>query len=86
MAEVSDSQGSQGLALPGPDPEDNREFIQLHAVQCRQCPWSFGITENLEDMSVAQIEHYDTTDHTNYYHYKIERSRARIVQPSKGHW
>jgi hypothetical protein len=74
-----------GLQVPGMNPSDKTEHIAIHAVECVQCHEHSDPGDEAEAYR-WQGAHYDETDHVMYWHYKLERSRARIVHPSRDHW
>lgn len=74
------------LMIPEQDKKDTRDVVKLHGIQCQEGDWAFGWTESELEAYEAQSAHYNETDHTGYWHWKIERDRARIVHPAKGHW
>jgi hypothetical protein len=81
-----DGGANKDIAIPAGDPHDGRDFIALHSVQCKQCLDHTDITEDEATVYDWQTDHYNKTDHTEYWHYKIERSRSRLVHPARGHW
>lgn len=74
-----------GIQVPGMDPTDKVEHISLHAIECVQCHQHSDVGDE-EQAYTWQGAHYDTTDHVTYWHYKLERSRGRLVHPARGHW
>lgn len=74
------------ITIPKSNSSDERSHITLHAIECTECREATPIAESEEVVYNWQSEHYNTEGHANYWHYKIERGRARIVDPSKGHW
>lgn len=86
MDQSSDSQGSKSIIIPTADASDTRDHIKVHAIACMDGDWIHPITDNEESIYETQAEHYKETNHTGYWHYTIERSRSRIVNPSKGQW
>ena len=86
MAEDRDSQGSQSIIIHKAKPGDDRDFIRFHAIACRRGDFHYGPAENEEMIYTEQDRHYTGTGHTAYWHYTIERSRSRIVNPAKGQW
>jgi hypothetical protein len=81
-----DGGANKDIDIPTGDPHDERDFVGLHSIQCKQCLDHTGITEDEETVYDWQLNHYHNTDHTEYWHYKIERSRGRLVDPRRGHW
>jgi hypothetical protein len=73
------------LQVPGIDPGDLADNIVVHAVECIRCNKHSEVGDE-EQAYRWQGTHYDETDHVTFWHYKLERSRARIVHPAKGHW
>ena len=75
----------EGLQIPGIASEDKSEYIAVHAVECVQCHQHSEAGDE-EQAYGWQNKHYDKTDHVTYWHYRLERSRGRLVHPAKGHW
>jgi hypothetical protein len=77
------------LGMPKTDDKTGEEHVSYHAIECRTCGWLTELYKGRDGEVVVynlQSEHYDHTDHVRYWHYKIERSYGRIVNPGKGHW
>lgn len=84
MAGEGDKPGD-GIQVPGIDSTDKTEFISVHAIECIQCHEHSEVGD--EDQAyIWQQGHYEKTDHVTYWHYKLERSRGRLVHPARGHW
>ena len=75
----------QGIKIPGLDPADKGDPISVHAIECTECHEHSDVGD--EELAYGwQTDHYNKTDHANYWHFKLERSQGRLVHPAKGHW
>jgi hypothetical protein len=75
------------IILPTSDCIDVREHIAFHSSQCIECYEHSEIGESEDKMYEWQTGHYKEADHPSYWHYRIERVRARmIIHQAKGHW
>lgn len=75
----------EGLHISGISSEDKSDYVAVHAVECIQCRQHSEVGDE-EQAYRWQSDHYDNTDHVTFWHFKLERSRGRIVHPAKGHW
>jgi hypothetical protein len=58
---------------------DERPYLELHLIVCRECDYSTG-TPNRDEQTVyaRHNDHYDATGQNRFWKYTIGRSRGRI--------
>jgi hypothetical protein len=58
---------------------DERDYLELHFLVCRECDYSTGTPLSDEKTVYARHnDHYDATGHNRFWKYTISRSRGRI--------
>ena len=58
---------------------DDRPYLELHQIVCRECDFSTGAPASGEETVHAQHDgHYEQTGHTRFWKYTMGRSRGVI--------
>jgi hypothetical protein len=58
---------------------DEREYLELHLIVCRECDYTTGgLTSDEEAVYARHNDHYGESSHNRFWKYTISRSRGRI--------
>jgi hypothetical protein len=58
---------------------DERPYLELHLILCRECDYTTGTPLSDEQAIYARHnDHYDVSGHHRFWKYTIGRSRGRI--------
>lgn len=59
--------------------DDNRVVVTLHAIECRQCEWATGVTEDQGAVYEALDVHQRDSRHKDFWHYQIQRGQGHTM-------
>ena len=70
-------------------PGADEAVVTYHGVVCRDGDMATEMYLGRDGEAAVyglQHQHYEVTGHQRYWHFTVQRSTARIVDPAKGKW